>query len=182
MQQGATLVLRRSAGSQWTLNQDYGTYISGFGEGLAASATTVPDSFFIGLDNLHYLLYQAEYESQMLMVWSSGEIEGTVIFQDFGVDSVSNRYLIFYREVILDNSNGASQGFYQGMEFFAHGMIDTYGCAYGNGAPGWYTSECMGPRVFSDQILWNINGVDQALDYFEFTVVRKSSFYDSWAG
>ena len=181
MQQGTALVLRRSAGSQWTLSQDYGTYISGFGEGLAASTTTVPDSFFIGLDNLYYLLCQAEYESLMFMLWHSGEIGGTVIFQDFNVDSASNLFTISYRQVILDNSNGASRGFYPGMEFFAQG-IDTYACAYGNEAPGWYTSGCMGPRVFSDQMVWNINDVDQALDYFEFTVVRKSPFYDSSAG
>ncbi|XP_070175724.1 microfibril-associated glycoprotein 4-like [Littorina saxatilis] len=139
--------------------------------------------YFIGLENLHHLLSQAEYKLRvyMLMMNGTGYVSKTMHYTNFSVDAESSSFAVTHDGFDCTNCD-ADDAFSGSLPVvFVSGGHDVNGCsAQRGGKSGWFGSNCKGSDLFSNGLFyWPVNGTDTDVRLIEFAVTRVStSFYD----
>ncbi|KAK7505138.1 hypothetical protein BaRGS_00003708 [Batillaria attramentaria] len=138
--------------------------------------------YFIGLQNLHYLLSQGSYQNQVYFEYTDGgqTKRGSAYYDNFTIASEAEFYRLSYDTFSTDTSEPADDGFpaSQPVLFSAVGQ-DTNGCAAANSAAGWYGADCSTKSgVFATTVVWPVYGVQKSVDELHFNIVRMSPFYE----
>nr|AJA37878.1 fibrinogen-related protein [Littorina littorea] len=139
--------------------------------------------YFIGLENLHHLLNQAEYKLRVYMLVMNGTayVPKTMHYTNFSVDAESSSFAVTHDG--FDCTNCDADDAFSGslpVVFVSDGH-DVNGCsAQRGGKSGWFESGCKGSDLFSNGLFyWPVNGTDTDVRLIEFVFTRVStSFYD----
>ncbi|KAK7505139.1 hypothetical protein BaRGS_00003709 [Batillaria attramentaria] len=170
---GITYALLRN--SIYDFNKNWTELRDGFGD---------PSSFnfFVGLENLHHLLNQAEYEVHVYFVYPEDETMslGSAFYNNVTVGPEAEYYSLTYDSFFSVSERPADDGFEGGLPllFSAQGQ-DTNGCASLSAVPGWYGPGCVTNNgLFASPMTWSTGGAMRSLDELEFIVERTSAFYE----
>nr|KAG5699868.1 hypothetical protein BaRGS_034642 [Batillaria attramentaria] len=118
--------------------------------GVGINSSTIPDlyNFFIGLDNLHRLLQQSTYQTNILFEFNSRTATSVNCYYDFKVGSETTAYSLTYA-YYAPSFGPADEGFsLANPVIFSTSDNDPNGCVASKGAPGWYGADCVGPALF----------------------------------
>ncbi|KAK7505137.1 hypothetical protein BaRGS_00003707, partial [Batillaria attramentaria] len=140
-----TVVMNREDAS---FNQDWATLKAGI------PVTIEPEDFFIGLENLHHFLLQAEYELALHV--DGRPVSGSARYQNFTVGPESTRYEITYGGY-APGPDPADDGFGTATPpLVFHSSDDSpSGCSTLNGGANWYGAGCTGDgRIFGSEKKW----------------------------
>ena len=175
---GVTYPFRRSVATMsfsalWAEARD------GLGGDLSVAVNS--NNFFVGLENLHHILGQAEYVNRIYMSYGSADVRGSALYDNFTVGPESESYQLRYDRFSILGDTGAGDGFAAAapVVFCASDRDATNRCAAKQGAAGWYGSDCNGYSPFSDSPEWPFFGVDEVVSIVSFALMRAGEFYDA---
>ncbi|XP_070184873.1 ficolin-1-like [Littorina saxatilis] len=139
--------------------------------------------YFIGLENLHHLLSQAEYKLRVYMLVMIGTryVSKMMRYTNFSVDAESSSFAVTHDGFDCTNCD-ADDAFSGSLPVvFVSGGHDVNGCsAQRGGKSGWFGSNCKGSDLFSNGLFyWPVNDTDTEVILIDFAFTRVStSFYD----
>ncbi|PVD21988.1 hypothetical protein C0Q70_17791 [Pomacea canaliculata] len=151
-------------------NVSWATAKTGIGD------TTMTDSsnFFIGLENLHNLLSQADYFATVYCHFDSNPSEGWLTYESFVVGPESSSYALSYESVNSAQTEFLDNVFNDSALLFSTFDHDPNSCK--KGYPGWFGSDCAESPPFADSVVWPVNGEPKNVDYLFIQVFRSSNF------
>lgn len=131
-QHSMTTLIQRKKGEQPIFESNWQAYKRGFGVyGWESSA------YWRGLESIHNITSSGRW--QVLLEWQYGDEDAYVIYDDFKVDSESNRYKLHVGELVsMKNLHNPGLKFQDGMYFTTNDNINSpINCA-----GGWWQKNC----------------------------------------
>lgn len=153
-------------------NVSWATAKTGIGD------TTESSNFFIGLENLHNLLSQADYFATVYCHFDSNPSEGRLTYESFVVGPESSSYALSYESVNSAQTEFLDNVFNDSALLFSTFDHDPNSCE--KGYPGWFGSDCSESPPFADSVVWPVNGEPKNVDYLFIQVFRSSNFNVNW--
>ncbi|KAK7094827.1 hypothetical protein V1264_006326 [Littorina saxatilis] len=155
-------------------DKDWATLKAGFGDDLNIN----PDyeNFFVGLENLHHLVDQAEYQMNIFMSHPDGK--AGAIYNNFNIGPESTDFELTF-DSFNDPSSYVDDGFAvsSGPWVFSAADHDVNGCYGLKGKAGWYGPGCEGYGTFSSgDFDWPVNGATKPIEWMMFFLVRMSPY------
>lgn len=170
----STYPLRRPAKSNFAVN--WATAQQGFYHDLQMS--NEPKSYFIGLDNLHHLLNQAQYAAEISMTFGDGNT-ASIMYPHFSIGNESTSYALTYSS-FYSGGHLAEDGFSasQPVIFSTHDR-DVNNCTHLKLHPGWFGRDCGGFSVFADDLQWPFDLQTVNLSFLEIALSRHDPFFEN---
>ncbi|KAK7505134.1 hypothetical protein BaRGS_00003704 [Batillaria attramentaria] len=172
---GVTVVFQRSTSSTNLFNQNWATIKAG----INVPMSSVDDEFFIGLENLHQLLLQAEYQLKVFIFW--GDNAGA-LYDNFTIGDESTSYQLSYDSFYADVSiEGYDENIENGFPT-PSGAIEFYtddtnsACTSASGGAGWFVPGCTSDgKLFTGIMEWPVEGSPVQMDLAEMILNRASA-------
>ncbi|KAK7095310.1 hypothetical protein V1264_006736 [Littorina saxatilis] len=169
---GSTIPFLRSS---MPMPNSWSAFKNGFGDDL----TTTPSSqnFFAGMENLHYLTSQANYNMQFVF---SGARWCGFYFDNFRVANENSSYSISYSVSFPGGGDVvAEDGFHNTTAPLKFSTSDrNNGCTVASASAGWYDVDCKGFSPFADVIQWPTDGGVHTFTGVKFALGRIGDFFE----
>ncbi|XP_076438580.1 fibrinogen beta chain-like [Babylonia areolata] len=139
--------------------------------------STDPWDFFLGLDRLHELTQQAQYEA-LVVLWV-GFDGASAHYDGFRVASENASYELTFSGYSPRARDGKGDNGLNGKAPVTFSSLDRdpSKCASKRGASGWYGTDCNGYSFFATPVVWSIFGVDEKCQALEVKLIRTGGFY-----